>query len=200
MMKAVLERLTGRETVDYLLNILEENSSDLAEERKRCADAAEILRAADLTPSVDDEMEAIYAQITSEFLFSAFLGFKANLDHFIDPVARTFLNVDSEVYLRENVAKHLPEYEKAEALRRRFRASLSQAQLEIYDDIAAYANSLETTVPKLAHYLGYLLGNELLPRIVPGYGEDGRLTALYSKMLADYFGRDVFPIWKKNQT
>ena len=186
MMKTVLERLTGRETVDSLLNMLEENDSDFAEERKRCADAAETLRAAGLAYSVDDELEAIHAQVISGFLFCGFLGFKANLDHFIDPVARTFLDVDSEVYLQEHIAKHLPDYEKAEMLRKRFRASLSPTQLGIYDDIATYANFLETTVPKLAHYWGYLLGNELLPRIVPGYYPDVHVTTQYCRMLEDY--------------
>lgn len=187
MMQTILERLTGREAVDSLLKILEENSADFAQEQKRCADAAQILRTAELTPSVDEELEAIYAQAASGLLFSAFLGFKANLDHFIDPVARTFLEVDSEVYLREHTAKHLPEYEKAAALRRQFRTSLSPAQMEAYGDIGAYANSLEATVPKLAHYWGYLLGNLLLPRIVPGYAEDAKLTAQYRRMLEDYF-------------
>lgn len=200
MLEMILERLTGREMVDYLLNTLEKNSLDFAEVRKRCADAAEILRTAELTPSVDDELEAIHAQATSLFLFCSFLGLKANLDHFVDPVARTFLDVDSEIYLQEHIAKHLPNYEKAETQRKQFRALLSRVPLEIYDEISAYASSLESTIPKLAHYWGYLLGNQLLPHVVPGYREDGRLTALYGKMLTDYFGRDISSISRKNQT
>lgn len=191
MMKTILEWLTGKEMVDSLIDMLEENSEDFAEERKRCASAVEILRTVDLTPSVDDEMEAIYAEITSGFLFSGFLGFKANLDHYIDPVARTFLDVDSEVYLREHAAKRLPEYEKAETLRKRFRAVLSPTQLESYDDIAVYANHLEATIPKLAHYLGYLLGNELLPRIVQGYYPDMHMTAQYRRILEGYLEIEI---------
>ena len=37
-----------------------------------------------------------------------------------------------------------------------------------FEDIVVYIY-LETVVPKLAHYYGYLLGNELLPCIIPGY-------------------------------
>lgn len=126
-----------------------------------------------------------------DFFFSGFLGFKANLDHYIDPVARTFLDVDSEVYLREHAAKRLPEYEKAETLRKRFRAVLSPTQLESYDDIAVYANHLEATIPKLAHYLGYLLGNELLPRIVQGYYPDMHMTAQYRRILEGYLEIEI---------
>ena len=196
-MQTIVEQLTGKDMVDYLIDLLESNSADFAEDRKRCSDAVESLRAEDLTLSVDDEMEAIYKQTVSRFLFSGFLGFKANLDHYMDPVRRTFLDVDADVFVREATAKRLPDYEKAQAVRSQFYSLLTPEQRDVYEDIALYAHHLEAVIPQTGHYYGYLLGNELLPRIIPGYEEDGKMTVLYGKMLADYFGRDIIPVLRE---
>lgn len=193
MMKiqTILEQLTGKAMVDYLIDLLEKNSVDFAEDRKRCSDAVELLRTSALTLSVDDEMEAIYAQTASKFLFSGFLGFVANLDHYMDPVARTFLDVDADVFLREATAKRLPDYEKAQAVRSQFYSLLTLEQRDVYEDIALYAHHLEAVIPKLGHFYGYLLGNTLLPRIVPGYYPDLKLAAQYTRQIEEYLGGEV---------
>ena len=41
---------------------------------------------------------------------------------------------------------------------------------------------------KLAHYYGYLMGNELLQNCVPGYHSDLVLDIQYTNMLEEYFG------------
>lgn len=71
-MQTILEQLTGEKMIELLLDWLEETSADFAEDRKRCADAVEILRTANLTPSVDDEMAAIHKQAFSNLLFWVF--------------------------------------------------------------------------------------------------------------------------------
>ena len=109
-----------------------------------------------------------------------------NLEHFLNPVARTFIEVDPEVYLRESVAKSLPEYTSAQATIDRFLRQLP-AELETeYEAVVAYIAHLETIVPKIAHYKGFLLGNELLPHIVPGYQPDAQLTVCYCTLLEEY--------------
>ena len=181
--------LTGEALTKALIAVMAEQIEDFAEDQKRCDEAVHTLRAE--CPEVGEEVNAIHRQITSLCLFSSFLGFKANLDHYIDPVARTFLDVDFKDYLREGTAKQMPEYINAQAIRKKFADSLSGDQRDTYEDIAVFANHLEVTVPKLAHFAGYMLGNALLPRIVPGYVPDYSLTVLYERMLADYFGKDV---------
>ena len=42
---------------------------------------------------------------------------------------------------------------------------------------------------KLAHYYGYLMGNELLLHCIPGYHSDRVLDIQYTRMLEQYFGR-----------
>jgi hypothetical protein len=103
-------------------------------------------------------------------------------------VERTFLEVDSEVYLREDMAHMLPDYICAQETRTQFYAQLSIEQQKIYQGINAHVCYLETAGPKLAHYFGYILGNDLLQRIVPGYRPDYVLTRKYTAMLENYFG------------
>ena len=143
----------------------------------------------DTSPSATDLADAIYQQIGSTLLFSYCLGLKANLDHFIDPVSRTFLDVDPGVYLRENIARQLPDYLRAQHVQEQFYKALSPSQKEKYDDgITTYICHLETVGPKLAHYYGYLFGNELFPHVVPGYVDTAQLTLQYRYMLEAYSG------------
>ena len=59
--------------------------------------------------SVEEFDTAIHDAICSDLKYSAYLGFKANLDYFNNPVANNFLKVDFEDYLREGTAHRLPE-------------------------------------------------------------------------------------------
>lgn len=176
--------------VEALTGWMEDRLEDFREERQRC-DAAAASLAQELGDAVAAELGAIRRQVASGLRFSAFLGFRDNLRHFADPIARTFLEADFETYLREGTARQLPEYVAARAERERFYALLSPAQREFYEDIAAYAGYLETLGPKLAHYYGYLLGDELLPQVMPGYVPDRKLNAKYRRMLEDYCGADL---------
>lgn len=183
IVKTIMECLAGKETLKLLMDVLEEQSADLVEVRQRCTRAIQILRDAALQPSVDGVMTAIYGQTASTFLFSLCLGMKDNLDHFIDPLARTFLEVDGEAYLREGMLRQLPQYIEARAVWQQFAGEVPTELQSMYEDIAAYAAHLDVLVPKLAHYYGYLLGNELYSYTVPGYYPDSRLTIQYRRML-----------------
>ena len=43
----------------------------------------------------------------------------------------------------------------------------------------------------MAHYYGYLMGNELLYHCVPGYHPNMVLDLRYTQMLEQYFGRKL---------
>jgi len=190
-MEAILEYLTGRKTVESFVRRMLEESEDFAADYQRYVDAADVLRK-ELGEAVTDEIAAIEQQCASDLLFSGLLGLKANWDNFIDPVARNFLDVDFEVYLREETAHRLPQYERAQKARDQFYSTLTPAQRDTYEAVITYTSHLETVGPKLAHYYGYLLGNELLPRVVPGYHADSVQTKRYTDVLNRYFGK-TFP-------
>lgn len=188
--ETVLERLTGKVIVDALVETLSQNFEDFDETKERCDEALARLRE-EIGDAVQDEIAAIEQQTESYLLFSGFLGLKANWDHFMDPVARNFLDVDSETYLRENIARRLPAYCQAQEIRSRFYDLLTSEQKKLHEDITAYVSYLETAGPKLAHHFGYLLGNDLLHRIVPGYYPDAAQTMQYQMMLRTYFGGPI---------
>lgn len=169
--KNIMEQLTGPALTNSLVEFLEQHCEDFPEIREKYREA--IARA----ENGEKLANAIEVQTVSDLLFSALLGLKANLDHFYNPVARTFLEVDPEIYLRESAAHMLPQYIEAQKIR-----DVSETN----DDIIAYTTYLETFGPKLAHYLGYVLGDELLPRIVPGYQADQILTIQYRNWIRTY--------------
>ena len=184
------EKISYKEMVATLVDTMSANSEEFVAEQTNFNETISLLKTEldpNTSPSVDDVVDAIYQQIGSSLLFSCFLGFKANLDHFIDPVSRTFLDVDPEIYLRENIARQLPDYRNAQHDSELFYATLSPAQKGKYEeDIITYICHLETVGPKLAHYYGFLLGNQLFPHVVPGYVADTQLTLLYRYTLEEY--------------
>lgn len=183
--------LTGNEVSEALLLWISEIFEDFSEVQAQYRQAVQDLQKALRTEQLSSVMDAVATQTSSNFLFSVALGLKANLDNFTDPVGRYFLDVDSEVYLRENTAHHLPKYVQAQNVLDYFYISLNSEQKEMYDSIIAYCSYLETVVPKLGHYYGYILGNRLLPLIVPGYHEDPMLNIRYRMLLKDYWGKRV---------
>ena len=191
---SIMNLLTGEEIYEALIAKMCTMSADFSEDYERYKTAFIRLKedfAPELMPSIEEEMDAIQKQTCSNLLFSGFLGIKANLDNFIDPIARNFLDVDFETFLREDIAQALPEYEKSQQVHDRFYAHLSPTQKETYEAVSSFVNYLDTVGPKLAHYYGYLLGNELLPRIILGYRPDIVQTIQYRIRLEKFFGQRI---------
>ena len=186
--QTILAQLTGEEIYTSLIQMMAEEFDDFAVSRKQYDRAISILRAELGDDLIINLIGSIRQMTVSNLLFSGVLGIKANFDNFINPVGRNFLNVDPDIYLREDTAHRLPEYDQAHRVLDKFYTQLSSHQQVLYEDIIGFISHLETTAPKLAHYYGYLLGNELLPRIVPGYHADMAQTMRYRMMLGDYLG------------
>lgn len=55
----------------------------------------------------------------------------------------------------------------------------------------SYVAAVECCDLKLAHYYGYLLGNELLYYCIPGYHPNMALDFNYTRMMEQYFGRKL---------
>lgn len=196
--KTLFKNISYKEIVAKLEDILATYSAEFVADQAQFNETISLLKTEleqDASTSVADLVDAIHQQIGSTLLFSCCLGLKANLDHFIDPVSRTFLDVDPEIYLRENIARQLPDYLQAQHVQEQFYRTLSPKQKEKYDDgITTYICHLETVGPKLAHYYGYLLGNQLFPRIIPGYISDTQLLIQYRYMLEVYCGLNIEPV------
>lgn len=186
-----LNQISYEEIVASLVDVMTENSEEFDVEYTRFKETMALLEnqlGRESSPSVSEELDAFFQQIGSLLVFSYFLGLKANLDHYMDPMGRTFIEVGPDVYLREGVARQLPDYQNAQRVQKQFYCSLSPEQQELYEDISAYISHLETVGPKLAHYFGYVLGNQLFPHLIPGYVADSQLTLKYRYILGNYLG------------
>ena len=179
--------------MDYLLSAMEETFPEYVSSREKKEAAIKQLDGSisHATISIREDEAAIMQQIASTAFFSALLGLKANLDNYIDPVKTCFLDVDPEIYLREAIAHNLLSYSHAETIRNQFYDTLTPEEQNIYAPIQDYACCLETITPKLAHYFGYILGNYLLPKVIPGYVPDNIRTIQYQHYLSRYFSRKL---------
>lgn len=183
------EEVSYKEIVACLVEVMAEKFEDFAADLACYQETISLLKnelGEGTSPSVAEVVDSINQRVGSMVLFSYFLGIKANFDHFVNPIERTFLDVDAEIYLQEDLAKQLPDYQSAVRVQEQFYAVLSPAQQDYYENIIAYISHLETIGPKLAHYYGYLLGNQLFPHIIPGYRVDAQLTLRYQHMLENY--------------
>ena len=191
----IFEKISYKEIVTKLVDFLTANSEEFAADRIHFTETISWLETElgqDASASVAKLVDSVEQQIGSTLLYSCCLGMKANLDHFIDPVSRTFLDVDPEVYLRENNARQLPDYLRAQHVQEQFYKVLSPIQSERYDEgITTYICHLEVVGPKLAHYYGFFLGNQLFPHVVPGYVSDTQLLIQYRYMLETYLGINI---------
>lgn len=188
-MQTILDLLAGRELFDNLIAHLEENFQDFCDVQERYIGAMDALQRIMGENTVQKEGDAICRQFSAVILFSGVLGLQANYHYFSDPVGGNFLNADPEAYLRENIAKHLPEYVAAQQSRSDFYSQLDAAQKALYQPVTEYISYLESVGPKLAHYYGYVMGNDLLQRVVPGYQPDLAFTLQYCMRLEKYFGK-----------
>lgn len=80
----------------------------------------------------------------------------------------------------------MPAYASAQVVIDQFCDQLSPEQKERYECVRVYIAHLYTVVPKIAHYEGFLLGNELLRYVIPYFQPDLRLTLRYLWMLREY--------------
>lgn len=194
-MQDFVNQLTSPEIADALVDQLLEHVDGFREDHCRYLSAVNQLKA-ERGDAVDDAVTAIRRRTASVLSFAGALGLKMNWDHFTNPMAPncTWPQVDYKDYLREDLARSLPDYLLADAVLSNFYHSLTTQQRETYAAITEYEDHLLTAGPKLAHYYGYLLGNSLLNYLVPGYRPDAALTMKYNAMLSDYFGKLFLPI------
>ena len=187
----VIDQLTGKRIVLELVAFMEQNFEDFPEIHRKYKYALEMMHD---EKSIQGMTEAIEQRVASTLFFSGVLGIKANIDHYINPTARTVLDVGFEASLREEDALQFPVYRKAQAKIEQIFKKMSVHD-ETLADIIDYISYLDTVGPKLAHYFGFILGDEILQRLMPGYQPDRVLTMQYGSMIDAYFGKHIGEIF-----
>lgn len=189
-----MDSLIGKPVVDALIQTLYNQMEDFPAIYQAYLDAIEKLHA-ELGPDAKNEIKkyvtAIEQMCASNFYYAGTQGLKMNYDHFINPMAPncTWPQVDYDDYLRPHIAESLPLYRTAYKFKEKFEKQLPKDLESVIEAVTSFESALECGGIKLAHYYGYLMGNELLYHCVPGYHPDMVLDIRYTKMLEQYFGR-----------
>ena len=191
-----MDSLIGKSVVDALIQTLYNQMEDFPSIYRAYLDAIEKLHA-ELGPEAKNEIKkyitAIEQMCASNLYYAGTQGLKMNYDHFVNPMTPdcTWSQVDYDDYLRPYIAESLPLYQTAYRFKEKFEKQLPEHIESVIEAVTSYETELECGGIKLAHYYGYLMGNELLLHCVPGYHPDMVLDLKYTQMLEQYFGQKI---------
>ncbi len=178
-----------RNLLDAFISSIEKVMPDLAETKNHYLNALETLKSThpENAATVDQLHALLDQRIIMDFLFELNLGYQDNLNYFKDPVHHNFLEKDWDCFLMENrklsMARRAETVLKFDAL---FQAPFIH-ESEASNYIIEYTSYIDTIIPKLAHFKGHLLANDLLYFTEPGYYADFMLTQRYKRMIRDFF-------------
>lgn len=190
---SVMYHLTDPEEIfENVCETLRKMDSNYAKEEQQYFDAVKKLQEAigdSVLPRASEYIAAKKQKFCAELVYLVWLGFQQNLECFQNPVNTMFLKMDSEDFLRERRMHTLPEVEKALITVHAFEEQLwkiSDEVIYLTNGINEFLCYLETTAYKLAHYFGFILANQLLYYVIPGYTSDTVTTAQYEKMICNF--------------
>lgn len=189
----VLDNFLGKGIVNALIETLYNQCEDFPETHQKYLTAIEKLReqlGADAKRDIDKYVVAIEQKCSALLFYAGMLGLQMNIDHFINPMAPTAVwkQVDFDDFLRVDLAYNMPLYKAASRYMEKFPYEIPEA---IDQAISEYETDLEICGLKLAHYYGYLMGDDLLPHCIPGYRSDASLGFRYKHLLEKYFGQPL---------
>ena len=188
-----MNSLIGKPVVDAVIRTLYNQCDDFPEVYQAYLSAIEKLHTV-LGPDARHEIKKYQAAIeqmcASNLFYAGTQGLKMNYDHFVNPMSPncTWPQVDYDDYIRIHIAESLPLYDTAYRFKEKFEKGLPEELQDVTEAVISYETALECSGMKLAHYYGYLMGNELLQNCVPGYHSDLVLDIQYTNMLEKYFG------------
>lgn len=147
-----------------------------------------------ITPSVSEFLAAKEEEFAFEIIYIGWQGFQLNMDIFHAPINTIMLQGDYEELHRERRLGTLPMAKKArdtinafyEMMRENYRD-----KLDLTEDITGFYSYLQTSGYKIAHYLGFRLGDLFLPYVIPGYIDDSVNTGYYRRTLQEYLDIDI---------
>lgn len=195
MMKTqVMTILNNEEMLKKMLGEVERVCKDFPHIKEEYEQSIFILRRELGDEKIDNLLDAINRRCEADLLFCGSLGYQANLQNFRDPIARTFMDVDCEEYLRVHVLEGMPQREQAEMEINAFYNSLTEEQKGAWEAVSSYLVSLELDLTKLAHYAGFMFANEMLPYTEPGYTPNLVLSLRYQRFMSEWFSAE-FKLW-----
>ena len=148
-----------------------------------------------VTITVQSYLEALEEEFASDIVFVVGRGFKLNLDIHNNPVNALAFKLDYEDLHEERKMHLLPMAEKANKTSYAFLEELRTShrdKLDLLDGVNSYYSHLKTIGYKVAHYYGFLLADQLLPHLIPGYYADNVYVSTYGLILHNDIGINVF--------
>ena len=115
-MKKAIPFMTDDEMMELLSANMNIYFEDYEEINKAYTNSLESLRdilGKDKFKTIEELIKAYKSQVASDMVFSYSCGFKNNLAHFRDPVARTFIEVDPTYYTHEEAMLRMPKHQAA---------------------------------------------------------------------------------------
>ena len=191
-----MNSLVGKPVVDAVVQTLYNQADDFPAIYEAYLAAIEKMHnvlGPDAKREIRKYVTAIEQICASNLYYCGTQGLKMNYDHFINPMAPncTWPQVDYDDYLRPHMAGQLPLYENAYHYKQKFEKGLPEELKEAEEAVCSYETALECSGNKLAHYFGYLMGNELFAHCIPGYHPDTVLDITYTHMIEKYFGKRI---------
>lgn len=187
----IKDLMVGKSVITNLADLLRANDEEFAESEKKCLAAVETLSSelsTEFTPTLDEYLAACESDVISVVAYAGYLGFLVNLENFHHPIGIDFVRLDTIDYLKDHLFGHFPiNYHNAQ-VHDAFYKSLPEAFQSLEDDIRDYFTHLECAGPKLAHYAGYIIANNILPWVEPGYREDYCRTLAFTTETEKYMG------------
>ncbi|MBR4288639.1 MAG: hypothetical protein IKT50_04305 [Clostridia bacterium] len=194
----VMNILSAKDMVRVMTAYIDTFSKDFAPCKEEFEHAIHMLRREVGDEKVDKLLDAIDRRCEADLIFCGSLGYQANLKNFRDPIARTFLDVDFEDYLRVEVLQNMPQRDRAECEIEEFRLSLTEDQRGVFEAVSSYLVFLELDLTKLAHYAGFMFGNDMLYFTEPGYTANLVLSLRYRDFMEKWFGAN-FKLWYEDR-
>ena len=194
----VMNIMSAKEMVRVMTEHIENFCKDFAPCKEEYEQSIHILRREVGNEKVDKLIEAIERRCEADLFFCGSLGYEANLKNFRDPVARTFMDVDFEDYLRVEVLQNMPQRDRAESEIEEFRLSLTEEQQGIFEAVSSYLVFLELDLTKLAHYAGFMFANDMLYYTEPGYSANLVLSIQYKSFMEKWFSTK-FKLWYEDR-
>lgn len=195
-----LNILNAEEMVKVMTAYIESFSKDFAHAKEEYEQSIVFLRKEVGDEKVDKLIDAINRRCEADLIFCGSLGYEANLKNFRDPIARTFMDVDFEEYLRVEVLQNMPQRDLAEREINEFYQSLTDAQKGSYEAVSSYLVFLELDLTKLAHYAGFMFANDMLYFTEPGYTANLVLSLRYRSFMEDWFKTDFKSWYEERQS
>lgn len=178
-------------TTNHILAFLEKHFEDFRCCRKEYEEALASVEVTFGKECADNLRDAIKARTDEDAIFSQSLGYQTNLECFRELHKPFFYETDFEDYLKQEARESIPARYEQEKKLHSFIESLSDEDKEAYSPIREYAVYLECSVPKLAHFIGFMVANSVLPHTELGYKPNTVLTVGYRSFLTEWFDVDV---------